>query len=432
MSSSPALVTSGHDLPVLALIDANLPDQQLLIQSLPNVQKIFFNSETESAASVLQRTIDVAKELGGNIQAIIILSHGASGEFELGDNIVSNQTLNATAAQWKALGGEIAPGGSIDLFSCDTAYGPVGKNLLDQINTLTHAGVFGSTNIVGKDGNWTLDAHSPGAVNASPPILTNLLAAYPADLGLVTIKTQASATPNPVTGTTTALSVLAADTTGEINVKYTWSATVVPLGASPVFSINGTNAAKNTTVTFNMAGAYTFTVTASDGGLPALSLVAVVVEQTLTSVAVSPSSASLDLNQTQLFTATGDDQFGRAMTIPPLFTWTVDSGGVGSMSVSLLGLYSAGDTPGSATVKATSGTVSGTASVTVVDTPPAIALPASATPNPVTGTTTLLSVLATDIGGTGNLTYTWAATSAPAGSDPISAPTAQVLQIFPR
>src|SRR5580704_4448437 len=143
--------TSAHELPVLALIDASLPDQQLLIQSLPNVQKIFFNPDTESAASVLQRTIDVAKELGGNIQAIIILSHGASGEFELGDNLVSNQTLNATSAQWKTLGSEIAPCGSIDIFACDTAYGSLGQNLLDQINTLTSASVFGSTNIVGKD-----------------------------------------------------------------------------------------------------------------------------------------------------------------------------------------------------------------------------------------------------------------------------------------
>jgi uncharacterized protein DUF4347 len=143
-AASPPPVPNARELPVLALIDSSLPDQQLLIQSLPNVQKIFFNPDTESAASVLQRTIDVAKELGGNIQAIIILSHGASGEFELGDNIVSNQTLNATSAQWKTLGGEIAPGGSIDLFTCDTGYGPLGQNLLDQLNTLTHAGVFGS------------------------------------------------------------------------------------------------------------------------------------------------------------------------------------------------------------------------------------------------------------------------------------------------
>ena len=66
--------------------------------------------------------------------------------------------------------------------------------------------------------------------------------------------TLASASPNPVTGTSTALSVLGADTAGESTINYTWSAT----GPGTVsFSANGTNAAKNTTATFTAAGNYT-------------------------------------------------------------------------------------------------------------------------------------------------------------------------------
>ena len=95
-------VASKQELPVLVLIDVALPDQQLLAQSLPNAVKIYFNPATDSAASILQRTISIAKNLGGNFQSVVILTHGASGEFELGDNIISNQTLNATAADWKA------------------------------------------------------------------------------------------------------------------------------------------------------------------------------------------------------------------------------------------------------------------------------------------------------------------------------------------
>ena len=56
-----------------------------------------------------------------------------------------------------------------------------------------------------------------------------------------------------MTGTSTALSVLGADTAGESTINYTWSAT----GPGAVsFSANGTNAAKNTTATFTVAGAY--------------------------------------------------------------------------------------------------------------------------------------------------------------------------------
>ena len=44
-----------------------------------------------------------------------------------------------------------------------------------------------------------------------------------------------------------------------------------------------------------------------------------------------------------------------------------------------------------------------------VDEPPTVAQPAAANPNPVTGTTTNLSVLGADDGGEANLTYTWSA-----------------------
>ena len=71
-----------------------------------------------------------------------------------------------------------------------------------------------------------------------------------------TVATPASATPNPVTGTTTGLSVLGADiATGEGSLTYSWAATRVPNGAAaPTFSVNGSNAAQNTTATFSAAG----------------------------------------------------------------------------------------------------------------------------------------------------------------------------------
>jgi hypothetical protein len=58
-----------------------------------------------------------------------------------------------------------------------------------------------------------------------------------------TVVVAASANPNPVTGTTTSLSVLGADDGGEGNLTYTWSTTGTP--PAPVsFSVNGTNGAR--------------------------------------------------------------------------------------------------------------------------------------------------------------------------------------------
>ena len=52
---------------------------------------------------------------------------------------------------------------------------------------------------------------------------------------------------------------------------------------------------------------------------------------------------------------------------------------------------------------------------------PTIATPAAANPSPVTGTTTLLSVLGADDGGEANLTYTWATTGSPPAAVAFSA-----------
>ena len=228
----------------------------------------------------------------------------------------------------------------------------------------------------------------------------------------------ATATPNPVTGTTTLLSVIAIDDGGLAGLTYTWLATAKPGGANPIFSVNESNGAAITTVTFNEAGNYTFTVEISDGSLSTPSSVNVTVDQTLTTVAVSPSTASLALNATQQFAATAFDQFANAMATQPTFSWSIDPLGVGS--VDSTGLYTAANTAGSATVRATADLLfSGAASVTVANTAPVVVVGATATPNPVTGTTTILSVVATDDGGLPNLTYTWSATAKPGGANPI-------------
>jgi hypothetical protein len=97
-----------------------------------------------------------------------------------------------------------------------------------------------------------------------------------------------------VTGTTTTLSALGSDDGGEANLTYTWQVLAAPSGASPSFSANGTNAAKNIVVTFNRAGSYSFRVTITDaGGLSVTSDVSVPVSQTFTSIVVTPATVTL-------------------------------------------------------------------------------------------------------------------------------------------
>lgn len=166
------------------------------------------------------------------------------------------------------------------------------------------------------------------------------------------------------TATAANLSVLGADNSGETSLTYNWSLAGGP--ASVNFSQNGSNAAKNTTATFQQAGTYTLKVTLTDpAGLTVSGQVTVSVTQALTTVTVSPGSVTLAPGGTQQFTASGLDQFGNALAQTPSFTWSLGSGSRGTISNS--GLYTAASTTGSAVVQVAAGGKSSTATVSVAN-----------------------------------------------------------------
>ncbi len=182
-----------------------------------------------------------------------------------------------------------------------------------------------------------------------------------------TFTSAAAATPNPVAGTTTALSAFATDPSGGTSLVYTWST----LAGSPggvVFGRNGSAASRTTTATFHLAGTYGFRVTVVDpSGLSASSDVSVTVDATLTSITVHPGTASVEAGGTAAFTAQAIDQFGNAISPLPVFIWSVASGS--GLVNRQTGAYSAPSTTGSAVVEASSAGVFGTAIVTVTAMP---------------------------------------------------------------
>ena len=116
-----------------------------------------------------------------------------------------------------------------------------------------------------------------------------------------------------------------------------------------------------TTVTFSSAGKYVFSVTESDqAGDTVTELVSVPVAQTLTTIKVTPGTASLQTGGTQQFQAAAYDQFQKAMSAPSAYTWTTSGG-----SITTSGLFTAQSAAATDTITAKTGGLSGTATVTV-------------------------------------------------------------------
>ena len=119
-----------------------------------------------------------------------------------------------------------------------------------------------------------------------------------------------------------------------------------------------------------VTGTFANTVKATSGAISGTATVNVTpVLGPLATLTVSPNPASVLINGTQQFTAVGKDAAGNVVpVVGPV--WSVVNGG-GTIGASS-GLFTAGPTAGTFTntVKATSGTISGTATVTVTASPP--------------------------------------------------------------
>ncbi len=204
------------------------------------------------------------------------------------------------------------------------------------------------------------------------PIANRIVSALVAQGSAVSspwVTTPATASSSTITGTTTNLSVRGGDNYNTSALKYTWSVISAPSGVvGPTFSINGSNAAQNTTVTFHNAGLYTFQVTITNiYGLSTTSNVSVTVYQTLTSISLTPSGSSVYNNGSLQLTATALDQFSHAMSTQPNWTWSLTGGG----SLQGAGQYTAPSTgSGTATIFVSGDGLTQSVSVTYGAAPP--------------------------------------------------------------
>ncbi len=173
-----------------------------------------------------------------------------------------------------------------------------------------------------------------------------------------------SAGPNPVTGTTTTLKVAASNPSGG-SLKYLWKVVAAPAGAPlPTFSAAG---AATTTATFFQAGSYTFQVTVTNQkGSATVATVTVTVKSVLTSLVMTPATATVQRGHQQQFSVQALDQFHQVLATPAI-AWSLTGPG----SISSGGLYQApANAKGTAVVKAkvtvNGVSLTGTATVSVV------------------------------------------------------------------
>jgi N-acetylneuraminic acid mutarotase len=106
-----------------------------------------------------------------DLTSIGVVAHGAPGELALGTATLDEYSLGSYKRELAVIGSALAPGGELDLWSCDVAAGQSGRSLALDLVTATGAGVAASDHLVGPaalGGTWQLDVRVKGALGQVP------------------------------------------------------------------------------------------------------------------------------------------------------------------------------------------------------------------------------------------------------------------------
>ena len=332
-----------------------------------------------------QQYTAVGKDAGGNVVAITptwsVVSGGgtvnATGLFTAGT------ALGTFTNTVQASSGGITANATVTVTAGPLATITVSPNpktlAAGATQTFTATGADAAGNAVAITPVWSV-VNGGGTIDASTGVFTagaaggtftnTVKATSGAISGTATVVvttgpalTTITVTPNPASvpvNSTQTFSAVGRDGSGNVVV------------ITPVWSVvNGGGTINATSGVFTagaVAGTFSNTVQAPSGGVSGTATVVVTTGPALTTITVTPNPASVSTGGTQQFTAVGRDGNGTVVAITPV--WTVVNGG-GTINAAT-GLFTAGATAGTFnnTVTATSGTVSGTATVIVTSAPP--------------------------------------------------------------
>ena len=368
-----------------------------------------------------QQYVAVGKDASGNVVAFTpTWSVVAGGGAISGAGLFTAGTLAGTFTNTV----QASSGGIIGTATVTVTPGALASITVTPNPVTLAAGATQAYTAVGKDANGNTVAITPvwsvasggGTITAAgvftagntPGTFTNTVKATSGGIsGTATVTVTAGAlasitvTPNPATvavGATQTFTAVGKDALGNvIAITPTWA---VVAGGGTIDIASGLFTAGS------VSGTFTNTVRASVGGITGFATVNVT-QGPLASITVTPNPATLAVGATTTFTAVGKDAQGNVTPITP--TWTVVAGG-GSIDAAS-GLFTAGTVSGTFTntVSASSGGITGFATVTVTPGPLASI---TVSPNPASlgvGASTTFAAVGKDAqGNVVAITPTWA------------------------
>ncbi|GGH59437.1 beta-glucanase (GH16 family) [Filimonas zeae] len=141
---------------------------------------------------------------------------------------------------------------------------------------------------------------------------------------------------------------------------YDADSNYIMLSPAPVWSVSGDSAQVSASGLFTASAAGTYTVTATTGSLTRTITVQVMNNPVLTRIDIKPDTVVVPVHASQQFTAKGYDQYNTQVPLTDTVRWLVTGAG---NTVNTNGVFTAGSTPGTYQLTASSGGITGSLAV---------------------------------------------------------------------
>jgi Ca2+-binding RTX toxin-like protein len=167
----------------IVFVDSTVDDYQSLVSSaLPGTEVVVLDATQDGIAQI---TSALAGRSG--VESLQILSHGSSGQLQLGSTQLGLETLSDYTAQIQSWSGALTETADILLYGCNVAAGDIGNQFIQQFATFTDADVAASTNLTGNvalGGDWDLEA-AVGQIETSLQLDQAILEGYDSTLAVL-------------------------------------------------------------------------------------------------------------------------------------------------------------------------------------------------------------------------------------------------------
>ncbi|RMB11894.1 DUF4347 domain-containing protein [Eilatimonas milleporae] len=173
---APVLTGGGQAGASIVVVDTSVDDYETLIADIaPGTEIVYVDGATGGLA-------DVAAALEGHadIAALHIVSHGNTGLIRLGQDTLSDATLDAHADALDDIAAALGDGADILLYGCNVGADGAGRGFIDTLAAMTGADIAASTDLTGAaahGGDWDLEI-ATGTIEVDQPFSAKALADF--------------------------------------------------------------------------------------------------------------------------------------------------------------------------------------------------------------------------------------------------------------